>query len=240
MITLYSFGPKFGLADPSPFVLKVASWMKLAGIGFDWSADVNHLRRSPKGKLPFINDDDEVVADSWFIIRHLQQKHEDPLDHWLSPEQRAISSLVEKSLDENFYWTIIHARWIRDDTWPIIRQAFFGGMPWPLRQLVPWLARRATRSAFIKHGMGRHSDAEILQLADDTLRSLSLLLGDKPWMMGERPCTLDAVVFASVAQVTLIELDNDLSRLARHYDNLQQYCTRINSAYFSADETGAG
>lgn len=240
MITLYSFGPNFGLADPSPFVLKVAAWLRLAEIPFSWSADLNHLRRAPKGKLPFIDDNGQIVADSWFIIRHLHRQYDDPLDRWLSPERQAVASLVEKSLDENFYWIIVHARWIRDDTWPIIRRAFFGGMPWPLRQLVPWQARRGIRSGFIKQGMGRHGDAEILQIADDTLRSLSQLLGDKQWMMGERPCTLDAVVFAFVAQVTLVELDNDLSRLARRYDKLLQYCARINTAYFGAGETGAG
>jgi len=238
MITLYSFGPNFGLVDPSPFVLKVAAWMKFAEIDFDWSADLNHLRRAPKGKLPFIDDNGEVWADSWFIIRHLQRKYDDPLDAWLSYEQRAISSLVIKSLDENFYWTIIHSRWIKDDTWPTIRETFFGGMPLPLRQIVPWVARRATRTAFNKQGMGRHSDAEILEIAKDTLRSLSLLLGDKSWLFSDRPCTLDATVFAFVAQVTLVELDNELTRLGRQYDNLVQYCRRINDEHFGAVQIG--
>jgi len=32
MITLYSFGPAFGLPDPSPFVTKAATLLKMAGL----------------------------------------------------------------------------------------------------------------------------------------------------------------------------------------------------------------
>ena len=32
MITLYGFGPLFGLPDPSPFVLKTMTQLKMAGL----------------------------------------------------------------------------------------------------------------------------------------------------------------------------------------------------------------
>ncbi len=73
MIKLFCFGPHFGVADPSPFVLKVATYMKMAGIEFESHADIRNLQRAPKGKLPYIEDDGELVADSFFIIKHLEK-----------------------------------------------------------------------------------------------------------------------------------------------------------------------
>ncbi len=61
MITLYTFGPAFGLPDPSPFVMKAMMLLKLAGLDYvEKRADV---RRAPKGKLPYIDDDGTIVAD---------------------------------------------------------------------------------------------------------------------------------------------------------------------------------
>ena len=34
MITLYTFGPAFGLPDPSPFVLKAEILLKMAGLPY--------------------------------------------------------------------------------------------------------------------------------------------------------------------------------------------------------------
>ena len=53
MITLYTFGPSWGLPDPSPFVMKAEMLLKLAGVpyqtdtrGFgkaEWTAIVNYV-----------------------------------------------------------------------------------------------------------------------------------------------------------------------------------------------------
>jgi hypothetical protein len=56
MIKLYSFGPSFGVADPSPYVLKVDVYMRMANIEFTSVPDVKNLQKAPKGKLPFITD----------------------------------------------------------------------------------------------------------------------------------------------------------------------------------------
>ena len=34
MITLYGFGPAFGLPDPSPYVMKTEVQLKMAGLGY--------------------------------------------------------------------------------------------------------------------------------------------------------------------------------------------------------------
>ena len=62
MITLYTFGPAFGLPDPSPFVTKAEVLLKMAGLPY--RMDTKGFRKAPKGKLPYIRDGEDIIADS--------------------------------------------------------------------------------------------------------------------------------------------------------------------------------
>src|SRR5688572_11570555 len=62
MITLYTFGPRFGLPDASPFVMKAELLLKMSGV--DYRCIASGPRGAPKGKLPFIEDNGTKVADS--------------------------------------------------------------------------------------------------------------------------------------------------------------------------------
>ncbi len=61
MITLYAFGPQFSLPDPSPFVTKAEVLLKMAKLPYE--IDLKGFRKAPKGKLPYIKDDGELIAD---------------------------------------------------------------------------------------------------------------------------------------------------------------------------------
>lgn len=236
MLTLYSFGANFGVMDPSPFVLKIDCFLRMAKLPYAVQAGVQNLQKAPKGKLPFIQDEEQKIADSFFIQDYLQKKKGVTLDKHLSDEQHALAHLITKSLDENFYWTIVHSRWMREDTWPLIKNAYFSGMPWPLNFIVPIIARKSTKSALFKQGLGKHSDAEILQIATATLTSLSVLIADKTYVFGDTPCSLDAAIFASLAQLILVDFDNPLNLLGRSYENLVAYCLRIDNKYYRFDD----
>ncbi len=233
MIKLFGFGSIFGIADPSPFVLKIDAYMRMAGIEFESFSDFSNLNKAPKGKLPYIDDSGLIVADSFFILAHLHKKYGAVLDESLSDEQKATSSLIIKSLDENFYWCIVYSRWLRDDTWPVVKEAFFSTMPFLIKQIVPLIARKGVKSAFVKHGMGKHNDEEIMQIAASTLENLSTLLANKTYFFGESASTLDAAAYAFLSQVTISTIDNPLGRLARKYGNLVAYCERIKQKYYS-------
>ena len=113
MITLYTFGPAFGLPDPSPFVTKAEVLLKIAGLPY--RTDTQGFRKAPKGKLPYIEDDGERIADSTFIRWHIEKKYRIDLDRGLAPEQRATAWAFEKMADEHLYWAVVDARWM-DDT----------------------------------------------------------------------------------------------------------------------------
>jgi len=72
MITLYNFGPAFGLPDPSPFVMKTETLLKMAKLPY--RTDSTGFAKAPKGKIPYIDDDGVVVPDSTFIRWHIEKK----------------------------------------------------------------------------------------------------------------------------------------------------------------------
>ena len=84
MITLYSFGPAFGLPDPSPFVMKAEVLLKMSGLPY--RTDTRGFRNAPKGKQPYIDDDGERVADSTFIRWYLEKKYTIDFDRDLTPD----------------------------------------------------------------------------------------------------------------------------------------------------------
>lgn len=232
MIKLYGFGPSFGMPDPSPFVLKVDIYMRMANIAFETVTDMNNLRKAPKGKLPFIVDGEITIADSQFIISYLQKKYHIELDTHLSDEQKAIAYLVGKSLDENLYWCLVYSRWVKDDTWPQVKEAFFGAMPFPLKFIIPVVVRKGIISALEKQGLGKHTEDEIKIITQQSLQSLSNMLGDRTYFFGESPCTFDATAFAFLSQFINISLSNPFNELARKYDNLVTYCNHIMAKYY--------
>jgi len=232
VIKLYSFGAAFGVPDPSPFVMKVDCWMRMSGIPFEHVSGVKNLRKAPKGKLPFIDDSGTVVADSHLILDYLRNQYGSPLDDSLTSEQHAIMVLVGKAIDEQLYWCMVYSRWIRPDTWPRVKATFFKVVPAPFNTVVPWLAQRRVKRSLYLQGVGRHSDEEILQMAGETLQSLSGLLGDKAYFFGEQPSTLDATAFGFLCEFILSDINNAFSERACEHENLVAYCQRIRDLYY--------
>ena len=122
---------------------------------------------------------------------------------------------------------------MNEQSWPVIKAAFFSRMSFPIKQIAPLIARSNIKNSLYKHGIGRHSEQDILKIAKKTLTDLSVLLADKNYFFGSSPSTFDAAAFAFLAEVILFNLDNPLNRSAREFNNLVRYCDRINEQYYA-------
>ncbi len=171
MITLYAFGPQFGLPDPSPFVTKAEVLLKMAKLPYE--INLKGFRKAPKGKLPYIKDDAELIADSTFIRRHLETKHKIDFDRGLSAEQKAIAWAFEKLAEDHLYWAIVDARWTIDANFDKGPRKFFDVVPAPVRSLVVPMIRRKVRKHLHSQGMGRHSRAEIEELGTKSIDAIA-------------------------------------------------------------------
>jgi glutathione S-transferase len=238
MITLYAFGPAFGLPDPSPFVTKAETLLKMAGLPY--RTDTSGFGRAPKGKLPYIDDDGERVGDSTFIRFHIEKKYGFDFDRGLDGPQRAAAWAFEKLAEDNFYWLLFHARWIDDANFEKGPRHFFGKVPAPFRPLVVAMIRRQVRKTLHAQGTGRHTLAEITALGTRTIDSIADYLGQKPFFMGIEPAGVDATIFSFVAGVLCPVFETPLRTAAERHHNLRAYVGRMTARYYPEPGEMAG
>jgi glutathione S-transferase len=232
LITLFQFDPAFGLPNASPFCMKVETYLRMSGLDFQVAPRANILK-APKGKMPWIEDDGRVVADSGFIIDYLKSRYGDPLDAHLTPQESAVALAFRRLLEENLYWTVLHARWLTTEGWRLTRPAFFGSLPPVVREILPALARRGIRKELWGHGMGRHSIEEIQAIGRADLTALADFLGDKPYFMGAQPTSLDASAYSFLANLLWVPLEMPLKAHAQRYPQFESYCRRIRDRYYA-------
>ena len=233
MITLFKFGAMGKVCDPSAFCVKVETYLKMAGLDHDTKSGAKYMRGAPKGKLPYIMDGDQVVADSSFIIRHLENHNNHVLDGHLDSAQKATAHAFMKMIDENLYWAIVYSRWGLDHNWEILKKLFLRGIPLLLKPIMPGIIRKRVMRSMHGQGISRHSDSEIVQIADWDLKALSDYLGDKDFFFGEKPSSLDAAAFGVLSQMVLEEnFTAPVFDQVNNYQNLVDFTHRIQGKYF--------
>jgi glutathione S-transferase len=232
MITVYQFPPAFGLPNASPFCMKLETWLRMAGLRYETVNNSRNVMKAPKGKLPFVQIGPQKLTDSSFIIEFLKQRHGDRLDAGLSAVDRAHATAYQRLLEENFYWCMVYTRWADNAGWVHTKQAFFSQLPPPFRWFVAALARRGILANLDSQGMGRHAPDEIHAIGCRDISAVADFLGDKPFMLGDKPSTLDATAFAFLANLLWAPVQSPLLRHAQTRPNLEAYCQRMKARYF--------
>jgi glutathione S-transferase len=230
MITLHGFGPVFGLPDMSPFVMKAMVHLKMAGLAFETRSD--GYTKAPKGKLPYILDGDEVVADSTMIRWHIERTRGIDLDAGLSPEQRGVAWAVEKLLEDHMYWLSLHNRWAEDANFEKGPKAYLSKMPFPLGLIVPSLVRRKMLGSLKAQGAGRYTDAEREALTIKAVQSLADILGDKPYLTGYARSATDGTALAFLLAGLCPTFESAIRREIQRHPNLMAYAERMRECYF--------
>jgi glutathione S-transferase len=234
MIKLYQFPPAFGLPNMSPFCMKVETYLRMVGLPYECPRGAD-LTKSPKGKMPYIEDCDhggKVVADSTFIIDYLKATYGDTLDAKLDTRQRALALAIQRTFEESLYWAAVYSRWIDDAGFAVTEKAAFSRMKFPLRQIVPVMARRGLRKELHGHGMGRHSRDEIYAIGCRDINALAELLGDQAFFLGAQPASIDATGYAFFANLLWVPIDSPLRDQAARHANIEAYCQRMKARYF--------
>lgn len=232
MITLYQFHAGWGLPNVSPPCMKVETYLRMANLPYR-VVPLSDPRKAPKGKLPYIDDSGSSVADSTFILDHLKTRYGDTLDATLNAGERAQATALRVMMEEHLYWCVAYSRWIDDANWPRTKRQYFGGMPPLLRDLVPNILRRKMRRTLYAQGIGRHTAAEIYRLGRNDLTAIATFLGDKSFMLGEQPTSLDATAYACLANIVCVPVTSPLKDFGLEQKNIVDYCARMRSRCFS-------
>ncbi len=230
MITFYQFPRLLGVPNMSPFCLKLETWLRMAELKYDIH-EVADPRKAPKGKLPYINDDGTVIADTALIIDYLKKQYSVTLDQHLSVTDRAVAHAFGIMLEDHLYWALMYNRWV-DENWPKVRDTFFSALPAVIKSVVPLMAQKNMKDALDGHGMGRHSRDEIYEMANQDLKAVADYLADKPYLMGDQPCTVDATLFSFLCNIVDVPLRSPMKEYLLKCDNLKRYKERIGLQLF--------
>ena len=230
MIILYGFGEGFGLPEISPFVTKTEVQLKMAGLPY--RKELARPDASPKGQMPYIDDDGEKIADSTFIRAHIERKYGFDFDAGLDLAQRAQAWAIERMIEHHVYWALVGARWIDPDNFAKGPAHFFDDAPAHLRQTLRDDTRARVAENYRIAGLGRHTHDEVIELAARSLSAVSVLLADKPYLMGDRPCGADAIAFGIIAGLLTPYFESALRRRAAQFANLGAYADRMMARYY--------
>jgi glutathione S-transferase len=219
MIKLYQFPPVWG-RNVSPFTLKLETWLKLAGLPYQVVA-LRNPGQAPKGKLPFIEDEDgSFVADSGLIIDHLSRTRGIDLDAGLDALARARMLALQRLLEEHLYFILVWSRWVDAAGWESFGPALLAAIPQPARQIVAIIVRRRIRNQLYGQGIARHRREEIYAMGRADLEALAMLLGDQPYFAAAAPTTIDTIAYGMLANILLVPVETELKRAAESLPNL--------------------
>ena len=207
MIILYSYPELFGLPDNNPFGLKVETFLRLTQIDFQHEHMIN-TQDAPRGQLPYLIDEKQIITDSNNILHHLSQKYVN-LDHDLREEQKNIHFLTTRMLDNHLYWVMSYSRWQDERFWPLFKAEFLKQLS-ELSEASLEQVRKYNIEKYHYQGIGRYSTKDIYESGIDDLRAILHVLGDKDYIFGNKVHTLDACCYGFLANILYFEIETPL------------------------------
>lgn len=237
-IVFYATGAGFGMPETSPFVIKTEVQLKMAGLAYRKAFTIPP--QAPRGKMPYIEDDGQVVTDSTLIRAHLEHKYRLDLDDGLDAHQRAQSWAIERMVEDHLYWAMVWFRWIDPDNFAKGPAARFTSKVAEAERAAVREAMQARKTNELHaHGLGRHTPEQIAELGARSLDALAVLLGEQPYLFGENPCAADAITFGVIASILTPFFESPLRRAAEAHPNLVAYAARMMQRYYPEHAWGS-
>ena len=223
--TLY-FSRSLWVEKCQPFCLKVEMALKHLGLESE-IVEINDPRKAPKGKLPYIEVDGKVIADSELIFEYLDEISQGGLYADLSPLERAQGTAFVRMADDHLYWMMVASRWLDNGWFPNIVAGFFGFVPGILRGFVAKGAQKQMQKTYDLQGLGRHSPEEQAGFARRDFRAIADAVANGRYIAGERMTAFD---FAMAALLSGL-IDNTpatwISKISTEFPELSDYAERV-------------
>lgn len=232
-MNLYTFGRVWNVPDASPFCVKLETWLRMSNIEYCNHFGAQHIKHAPKGKLPFIELDGQLMGDSQLIIRFLSQRFGNPVDQHLTDEQKAITLMVQRTLDEHCYFGMVYSRWIDPANWPTTRDVFFTPVPRLLRSFIAGNIQKKMAGQVYQQGTGRHTKEDIYQLCCEDLQAVLCLLGDNTYFFGEQPSSIDALIYSYFCNFLYPPAMTPMKQLLQNSAAAVTYTERMQKRYFN-------
>ena len=231
MLKLVTYPAAFGEPSASMFCVKAMCFLEMAGA--TWEVEESgDPRKTPKKKLPLLKDGDSAIPDSEDIRTYLQEKYDVDFDEGLNDAERAISRAVIRMCDEHLYFILICERWVNDENWAVIQEEFFGMIPKILRRPISNQIRKSAIAGVNGQGVGRHSVQERFERADKDIEAIMALVGDKPFLFGDKATAADASAGPILASLAGAPNATQLSARVKNDPKIIAYIARVREAIY--------
>jgi glutathione S-transferase len=237
MIKLYQLSGYWGIPSPSPFCMKLETYLRMANIEYESYSILDPLaapqnRMAPKSKIPFVEIDKQLIGDSDFIIELLKKKFGDAIDNELSRSEKAMGLTIKRMFEDHYFWAMVYSRWFDEAVWAVTSKDFFGGLSWPLQKIIPILRKKRMGKVLYHQGIGRNTQKEIYDPAKKDLDAFVEILADKAFVFGDQPTTIDAVAHGFLVNTMHVPFEYELKHHSLQYDSLRSYCDRMNKLFY--------
>jgi glutathione S-transferase len=229
MIKVFQFPRMFAIPNLSPFCCKMETWLRIAGIEYE-VVDTPNPRKAPKGKLPFIEDGGERIADTSIIIEHLKASRGVDPDAALDETQRATALLVQRTLEEHYAFVLAYTHLFRDEGFEHTRTRF-DVVPAFVRPLVIRRVRGKVKDILWQQGLLRNPHEHIVEAAIRDWRAVLEVMRE-PFFFGETPTSIDATVFGTLASSILTPIDTPIRAFLMTQPKAVAYAERMRARFF--------
>lgn len=232
-IVLHQFAGDTGVESGSPFCVKVHRALAFKGVPYQTRnvGAPGALKRLNPGvcKVPVIEAEGALIADSTAIIDWLEARHPEPALRPAEPRARALDRLIEDWADESLYWFAVYARWAIDTNFEPFARRAFAGLPPVVRRLVPRMARKQALGMLHGHGLGRQPLDRVLAALREHLETLEQLMEGAPFLTGEALAACDLAAFGPLRAMA-IETHPETAALVRASGGVMAWLRRVDRA----------
>jgi glutathione S-transferase len=179
------------------------------------------LRRSYVRKVPALDVDGRMLIDSTEIAYEIERLFPEPGIVPQDSRLQGLSHALEDWADEALYFLGLYFQWIEPRGRPMVRKAF-GATPLGIAARLFYQHRIAGQLR--GQGTGRKALTHITADLRREFASLTAILADQPFLLGDKPCLCD---FAVNAQLVYMSRPPGSAEILLEYGALGAYMERM-------------
>ncbi|CAL8096540.1 unnamed protein product [Orchesella dallaii] len=133
-------------------------------------------------------------------------------------------------MDEYLYWGIGLWRWNYSGGKGLDK--LFDMPTFSLKMMYKYINKRIQETAWAQ-GIGRHTQEQVIEMTKEVLRTSSLILGSKKFLLGDEPCKEDCSFFGFLAMVKWAAPGSPHGKyFNEELENLNNYCDRMKERFW--------
>ncbi len=212
---------------PSPFCMKVRAILAHKGLEYERVSALKRWgevrRRGGIGKVPALEIDGTLYADSTDIVHELESRYPSPPVLPADPRDRALRHALEEYSDEALYFYGLYYHW-HDPLGRAAVKKFFAKTTVGRLAYRPFLIR--IERQLWGHGITRKSPPHVWRDLQRNIDAIEGMLTDRDYLLGDAPYLCDFGIASQLKYLTLAKASREL--LADR-PNCTAYLSRMSS-----------